>query len=148
MSNRTVVHQKQKTDPLIMKKSTDDDPDQVDAQSQACYSPPQLRLGDKIDKFLIAVGKQQEALTKLLEQRRLGKKSSVISRMSSVAEGSNLLHPGGNRGFATGLRIPGGNHLQKRPHTAPRPGMPKQTRNKTFISQQKNTANHHPLKQQ
>ena len=131
-----------------MKKSIDDDPDQVDAQSQVCYSPPQLRLGDKIDKFLIAVGKQQEALTKLLEQRRLGKKSSVISKMSSVAEGSNLLHPGGNRGFDSGLRIPEGNHLQKRPHTAPRPGMPKQTRNKPFIPQQKNVTNHHPLKQQ
>ena len=97
------------------------DQDDFDEKTkQMCYSPPPIKLADKIDTFLEAVGKQQEALTKMLEQRRLGK-TSVTSRISSSAVIAN--HQTGN-----GRKLRGGNTSgqsmntrisRQRPQTAP-----------------------------
>ena len=43
-----------------------------------------VKLADKIENFLATVNQQQEALTKMLEERRMGR-ASVVSRMSTVA---------------------------------------------------------------
>ena len=42
-----------------------------------------VKLADKIDHFLVTVNRQQEALAKMLEERKYGR-TSVVSRMSSV----------------------------------------------------------------
>ena len=92
----------------------------LDDTGEEAYSPPpppSLGLADKIDNFLVAVGKQQEALTKMLEQRRLGK-SSVLSKMSCVVVDHN--HPSRRK-----ARAGNGNNQRPtrptRPQTAPRP---------------------------
>ena len=75
---------KHKTDQTLNNFDHNNVNDIDDENRQMCYSPPPMKLADKIDTFLEAVGKQQEALTKMLEQRRLGK-TSVTSRISSSA---------------------------------------------------------------
>ena len=72
-------------------------------QPAPTQTQPPLRMADKIDNFLDKVSKQQDALAKMLEERRVGRSS--VSKLSSMG-GSNLQRSKRSSNFQGKLQQP------------------------------------------